>query len=153
MAKTMLPQALRLPSVPSSLLLVFLACLSLIHAHVVPHIQPNKVAPTRTSLEHKRATLTERASAKVTECLSGDQCTLGCCSSGGYCGFGPDFCAVDVCDASLSANGTCSHLAECDAGFYPGYFDELWGESEPITNLVRSMNTRANDVKVPSMQK
>lgn len=116
-------------SVPLCYLFVLLACLSFTWAHVVPSYLASGVAPTRTTQDRsKRGTLTERASAKVTECLSGDQCTLGCCSSGGYCGFGPEYCATDVCNAELSANGTCSHLSECDAGYYPGYFDELWGK-------------------------
>ncbi|KAB5559999.1 glycosyl hydrolases family 18-domain-containing protein [Coniochaeta sp. 2T2.1] len=70
-------------------------------------------------------TLTNSVAApKVTDCSGGQQCTLGCCYIGGYCGYGPDFCGSKACIPKLSANQTCAQLSECDAGGYPG---ALWG--------------------------
>jgi hypothetical protein len=63
----------------------------------------------------------------VTDCSTGQQCTLGCCStSSGVCGLGPQFCAPTICNAALSAKGSCAQLSECDPGVFPG-FGTQWG--------------------------
>ncbi|KAH8900782.1 hypothetical protein GQ53DRAFT_863476 [Thozetella sp. PMI_491] len=80
----------------------------------------NATIPEAKILQDGSPVLTAEA-AKVTVCLGGEQCSLGCCSTGGYCGFGPEYCGPSSCNAKLSADGTCAHLSECDAGGYPGY--------------------------------
>ncbi|KAK3322953.1 glycoside hydrolase superfamily [Apodospora peruviana] len=62
-------------------------------------------------------------------CSPGSPCEIGCCSTdGGFCGYGPDYCAADKCNAALSANGTCHQLSECDPGFNPGW-GPSWGST------------------------
>jgi len=138
------------PSTVGSILftLVLLACLSLTSANAVRYkshthfvradgsaVNGSAVnataTPTNTTggvMRIQGGTLTDSATMpKVTDCSTGQRCTLGCCSTGGFCGYGPDYCAANVCNAKLSANGTCAQLSECDAGGYPGY-GALWGE-------------------------
>jgi len=50
-------------------------------------------------------------------CSASNQCSLGCCSiSGQICGYGPDYCAADKCNAAASASGSCAQKSECDPG-------------------------------------
>lgn len=64
-------------------------------------------------------------------CDSTHPCTEGCCSKlSNVCGYGPDYCSSTNCIAAASTNGTCSQLAECDPGVYPGWGDK-WGMSYP----------------------
>ncbi|KAB5547199.1 glycoside hydrolase superfamily [Coniochaeta sp. 2T2.1] len=64
-------------------------------------------------------TLTNSAAApKVTDCSGGQQCTLGCCSTGGYCGYGPDFCGSKACPTyakttNCPLNVCCSKFGFC----------------------------------------
>ncbi|KAK4183327.1 hypothetical protein QBC35DRAFT_535808 [Podospora australis] len=81
---------------------------------------------TTTTSTFRGSRVLAAAEPKVTVCSGGQRCTLGCCSKGGNCGFGPDFCDAKNCNAALSANGSCAQIAECDAGGYPGY-GALWG--------------------------
>ncbi|KAJ6031531.1 hypothetical protein N7540_002263 [Penicillium herquei] len=60
-------------------------------------------------------------------CDSSNPCTEWCCSKiSNVCGYGPDYCSSTHCITAGSTNGTCSQLAECDPGVYPGWGDE-WG--------------------------
>ncbi|KAL4734493.1 hypothetical protein BDV11DRAFT_212744 [Aspergillus similis] len=47
------------------------------------------------------------ASAQSGTCNATSECVSGCCSTSGYCGFGPSFCGDDVCVSS------CDAVAEC----------------------------------------
>lgn len=74
-------------------------------------------------------------------CSSTNPCTEGCCSKlSNVCGYGPSYCSSTNCIAAASTNGTCSQLAECDPGVYPGWGDN-WGMShfglKYICNIVR----------------
>lgn len=50
------------------------------------------------------------SAAQEYTCSASQQCEIGCCSSSGYCGFGPDFCG----ETCLS---TCDRKSECDPGW------------------------------------
>jgi chitinase len=64
-----------------------------------------------------------------TSCSAEVPCALGCCSiANKICGYGPDYCAADKCNAVGSANGTCAQLSECDPGKYPGW-GTVWGST------------------------
>ncbi|KAL5365893.1 bacteriodes thetaiotaomicron symbiotic chitinase [Aspergillus floccosus] len=45
-------------------------------------------------------------------CSDTEECETGCCSSSGYCGFGPDFCGDDVCISTCDAVAECGKYAE-----------------------------------------
>lgn len=58
-------------------------------------------------------------------CDEANPCTEGCCSKlSDVCGYGPSYCASDVCIPEASQDGSCKQKSECDPGGYPG-----WGES------------------------
>lgn len=40
-------------------------------------------------------------------CSETQRCVSGCCSTSGYCGFGPDFCGDDVCVSDCDAQAEC----------------------------------------------
>ncbi|KAL5041333.1 hypothetical protein BDW71DRAFT_201451 [Aspergillus fruticulosus] len=52
------------------------------------------------------------ASAQTGTCNSTSECVSGCCSTSGYCGFGPDFCGDDVCVSTCDAVAECGPYAE-----------------------------------------
>ncbi|KAM0313290.1 hypothetical protein ACHAPQ_012074 [Fusarium lateritium] len=56
--------------------------------------------------------------AQAQECSASIPCKLGCCSKHGFCGYGKDYCAKDVCVNS------CQSKAECD----PGGFGDAYVE-------------------------
>lgn len=71
----------------------------------------------------------QAANDTTSACSASNPCTEGCCSSASeVCGYGPDYCASDVCIADASTNGTCSQLSACDPGVYPGW-GTIWGKS------------------------
>lgn len=45
-------------------------------------------------------------------CSPKSKCVTGCCSTNGYCGFGPDFCGHGKCVSS------CDAVAECGRTYY-----------------------------------
>ncbi|KAF2403127.1 glycoside hydrolase [Trichodelitschia bisporula] len=53
------------------------------------------------------------------DCSKSNPCPKGCCSKFGYCGYGPDFCATEVCVAN------CEVKSECRADTWPlGYSEK-----------------------------
>ncbi|KAL3476522.1 hypothetical protein BJX99DRAFT_270507 [Aspergillus californicus] len=52
------------------------------------------------------------ASAQSGTCNATSDCVSGCCSTSGYCGFGPSFCGDDVCVSSCDALAECGPYAE-----------------------------------------
>ncbi|PYH91865.1 glycoside hydrolase [Aspergillus ellipticus CBS 707.79] len=57
------------------------------------------------------STLVCAASGGSGTCSSTSECVSGCCSSSGYCGFGPDFCGDDVCISTCDAQAECGPYA------------------------------------------
>ncbi|QIW94573.1 hypothetical protein AMS68_000091 [Peltaster fructicola] len=57
------------------------------------------------------ATLTNDPSSDPYTCAADRPCKIGCCSKGGVCGLGPEFCAADKCQSS------CDAKSECDPGW------------------------------------
>lgn len=50
-------------------------------------------------------------------CGPGAPCANGaCCSTSGYCAFGPEFCGADVCISNCEAKAECGQFAEDDLG-------------------------------------
>lgn len=78
----------------------------------------------------------------LSQCSTSNPCAEGCCSvGGGYCGYGPEFCASSVCNAAASADGTCAQKSQCDPGVYPGY-GSTWGMHFLSPNITHAKKTR-----------
>src|ERR1700759_4311978 len=60
------------------------------------------------------------ASANAQGCSAASPCAEGCCSTAGFCGFGPDFCGSGNCTAN------CDRKSECN----PGWSDSKYASSE-----------------------
>ncbi|KAL1963091.1 hypothetical protein VTN77DRAFT_8737 [Rasamsonia byssochlamydoides] len=46
------------------------------------------------------------------QCAPGQPCTNGaCCSTSGYCGYGPDYCSSSVCISNCNATAECGQYA------------------------------------------
>ncbi|KAL5337119.1 hypothetical protein BJX70DRAFT_399926 [Aspergillus crustosus] len=57
--------------------------------------------------------------AELGSCSESEECVSGCCSSAGYCGFGPDFCGDDVCISNCDAVAECGEYAEVSGSECP----------------------------------
>ncbi|KAF5227461.1 hypothetical protein FAUST_11765 [Fusarium austroamericanum] len=56
--------------------------------------------------------------SQAQQCSASIPCQLGCCSKFGFCGYGKDFCAKEICV------NNCQSKAECDPGGYGDAFVE-----------------------------
>ncbi len=54
--------------------------------------------------------LTVATASPAGECSATEKCAQGCCSSSGYCGFGPEYCG-DTCISSCDAKAECGQYA------------------------------------------
>ncbi|KAL6229089.1 hypothetical protein BDW75DRAFT_235460 [Aspergillus navahoensis] len=48
-------------------------------------------------------------------CSPTQDCTSGCCSTSGFCGFGPEFCGQGNCTSTCDAKAECGPYAEADS--------------------------------------
>jgi len=48
------------------------------------------------------------------ECSASSKCKIGCCSSSGFCGFGPSFCGDGNCTSTCDAQAECGQYAPAD---------------------------------------
>lgn len=93
--------------------------------------------PQKLAIALQLLLLLSKVRAQDKPCSVDNPCTEGCCSSvSQVCGYGPDYCG-STCISGASTNRTCTQLAECNPGVYPGW-GVTWGIyylSQPATVL------------------